>query len=459
MTPAAPPAPVRPGRAPLQRPRECVLGGVCESLARHLGVSVLSMRWLAVGLAFCGGAGLLLYLWLWALVPLERADFPREVAGVHEAPGRYNVPGLHGAGVHRGVPVAWLLLAVAAVSAGFVLVLTGQDASNPDANVAIPLVTAAVSMIACAAGAVAWEQFVDVSGTARPRSASVIRILAGVLLLGVALLQMFASGSHPVLELLLVLVTLLAGLVVLLGPWGLRLWQEVIAERTKRVREEQRAEIAAHLHDSVLQTLALIQNRAGASSEVARIARAQERELREWLYAGGGPVEGDLGSELRDFAAALELDYPVHIEVITVGGSVGSPSLQSSNGEVAAAVREAMLNAARHAGGDVSVYLEGSASALDVFVRDRGAGFDPAAVPADRLGVRESIVGRMRRAGGRATVAPGAGGVGTEVHVHIERQSTGSERSTGSENARPQKVAPEGVEPKGFEPEEKEGYT
>ncbi|MEO8907123.1 MAG: PspC domain-containing protein, partial [Microbacteriaceae bacterium] len=416
---------------PLERPRDCVLGGVCEGLARHFDVSTLSMRWLAVGLALCGGAGVLLYLWLWALVPLEPAD---TVRGSTDSTRRPTVPDSRGrtaagfgraygraygsasGAVHRRVPVAWLLLVGAVVGAGFVLSLTRWDANNP-----VALTAAALWMIAFAAGAVAWEQFVDVRGAARPRSASIVRIVAGVLLIGVALLQLMVSGSHPVLELLLVVVTLLAGLVVLLGPWGLRLWQEVIAERTKRVREEQRAEIAAHLHDSVLQTLALIQNRAGASSEVARLARAQERELREWLYAGAGAPEGDLGAELRDFAAALELEYPVHIEVITVGESV-----ESSHGEVAAAAREAMLNAARHAGGDVSVYLEGSASALDVFVRDRGAGFDLAAVPADRLGVRESIVGRMRRAGGRATVTLGVGGVGTEVHVHLEHEKEGN---------------------------------
>jgi signal transduction histidine kinase len=209
-----------------------------------------------------------------------------------------------------------------------------------------------------------------------------------------------------------------AGAAVLVAPWALRLSRELIAERTARIKEEQRAEIAAHLHDSVLQTLALIQNRAGASSEVARIARAQERELREWLYADDGfgsdtPV-GDLAAQLRSTAAVLEMDHPVHIDVVAVGEPVPHPQP-----ELAAAAREAMLNAARHAGGEVSVYVESTPRAVDVFVRDRGPGFDVDALPEGRLGVRESIIGRMRRAGGHATVS--ARDMGTEVHLTIER--------------------------------------
>jgi signal transduction histidine kinase len=165
----------------------------------------------------------------------------------------------------------------------------------------------------------------------------------------------------------------------------------------------------------VLQTLALIQNRAGASSEVARIARAQERELRDWLFVGDTPVVADLATDLRDVAAAIELDYPVRIDVVTAGAPV-----EHSSAALVAAAREAMLNAARHAGGDVSVYLETSPAGIDVFVRDRGTGVDLSALPSDRLGIRESIIGRMSRAGGSATVRPGTGGSGTEVHLHLE---------------------------------------
>jgi signal transduction histidine kinase len=186
------------------------------------------------------------------------------------------------------------------------------------------------------------------------------------------------------------------------------------AERAALAREEQRAEIAAHLHDSVLQTLAIIQNRAGPGSEVARIARAQERELRDWLFAGTDPFAADLATELRTIARELELEHAVRIEVVTVGdvGAIESHALS-------AAVREALANAARHAGGDVTVYAEATSDTVEIFVRDRGRGFDPATVPAGRLGIRESIVGRMARAGGSATVTSGPDG--TEVQVRLPR--------------------------------------
>jgi Signal transduction histidine kinase len=384
-------------RAPLLRPRESVLGGVCVAVARHLGWSVTATRWVAVGLTFCGGAGVLLYLWLWALTPIEgtRPGSPVQV--------------------HRRVAVPWVLFAIAAACA--VAVLGGGWAFTTADGPGV-LSTLIVVMIACAVGAVGWDQLIDAGATPRvDRGAAVMRALAGGVLVAVSVLgPLFWGATATGFAWVLFGVTLLAGAAVLAGPWAIRLWKELIAERTARVREEQRAEIAAHLHDSVLQTLALIQNRAGASSEVARIARAQERELREWLYAGAGTVDSDLATDLRDFAAALELDYPVRIDVVTVGETP-----ERSGGELAAASREAMLNAARHSGGDVSVYIEGTSAAIDVFVRDRGPGFSLDGVPEDRLGVRESILGRMRRAGGSATVTPGVGGVGVEVHLRLDR--------------------------------------
>jgi signal transduction histidine kinase len=275
-----------------------------------------------------------------------------------------------------------------------------------------------VTAIVCGAGAVAWDQAVDVDAPRTGRAQGWLRVVSGALLVGVGVLGPLIWGAAaPGWAWVLFVAMLLAGAAVLAAPWALRLWRELMVERTKRVREEERAEIAAHLHDSVLQTLALIQTRAGASSEVARLARAQERELRDWLYSGERHVDSDLVSDLRDVAAALELDYPVRFDVVAVGESA-----ERSGGELAAAAREAMLNAARHAGGDVSVYIEGTPRSVDVFVRDRGPGFSLDDVPSDRMGVRESIVGRMRRAGGTASVGRGAGGEGVQVRLHLDRE-------------------------------------
>jgi signal transduction histidine kinase len=375
-----------------------VLGGVSVALADHLGWPVTVVRWSFVALAFAGGAGILLYLWLWALTPLREPDptAPDALA------------------VHRRVPVAWLLVVLSAVSGVVGVAYAAASGSGQG------LLGSVLLMVALAVGGVAWDQFADGSDvTQRQPSSTVLRITAGAFLLAMgAVLTAGAGRAESGWLWLLVIVTVFAGAAVLLGPWAIRLWRELIAERTARVREEQRAEIAAHLHDSVLQTLALIQNRAGASSEVARIARAQERELRDWLYAGAETPDRDLATDLRDFAAALELDHPVRIEVVAVGEPV-----DTIGAEVAAAAREAMLNASRHAGGEVSVYLENSDASVDVFIRDRGPGFDLSGVPEDRLGVRESIIGRMRRAGGQATVSSGAGGTGTEVHLHLDHGS------------------------------------
>ncbi|GAB3605226.1 ATP-binding protein [Conyzicola nivalis] len=370
-------------RPPLARPRRVAVGGVCLAVARHLDVSVRRVRFLTVALALCGGGGVLLYLWLWAFVPLDPAADDDE-------------------GVRRSAPATVLLLVVAGLAA-LVFLVTGRES------------TTALLFVTCASGlAVAWSLTFDRHDPDRGAAAGTVLRFAAVVLLvvcGVAALLARPTAENAVLGVAMVVL----GVAVIAAPRVVALSSDLQAARTARVREEQRAEIAAHLHDSVLQTLALIQNRAGASSEVARIARAQERELRDWLFVGDAPVVADLATELRDIAAAIELDYAVRIDVVTAGESV-----DNSSGALLAAAREAMLNAARHAGGEVSVYVETPPGAIDVFVRDRGPGVDLQSLPADRLGIRESIIGRMSRAGGIATVRPGTGGSGTEVHLHLE---------------------------------------
>jgi signal transduction histidine kinase len=205
---------------------------------------------------------------------------------------------------------------------------------------------------------------------------------------------------------------------VIFAPWIVRLVRSLASERAQRIRSQERAEMAAHLHDSVLQTLAMVQRRAGEPQDVAALARRQERELRAWLAGRPSPGQAaGLAPALEAAAAEVEERHGVPVEVV----AVGDRPLDDGAEAVVAAAREAMTNAAKFGGGSpVDVYAESSSERLQVFVRDRGPGFDPTAVPADRRGVRESIVGRMARHGGRATItsAPGAG---TEVELVIER--------------------------------------
>lgn len=198
--------------------------------------------------------------------------------------------------------------------------------------------------------------------------------------------------------------------------------QRLAAEQAERARSQERADTAAALHDSVLQTLALIQRRSHDPGEVSLLARRQERDLRDWLAgrAGLGGGQGPtLAAALKDAAADVEGAYPVTVEVVTVGDLPVDGAIQA----IVAAAREAMVNAAKHAGVPVvAVYAEVDDDAVTVFVRDRGGGFDPAVVPADRRGIAESIVGRMQRAGGTAAIkaAPGSG---TEVVLSLPRRA------------------------------------
>lgn len=377
--PAPPPRPPRPA---LVRPRECVVAGVAEGIARHLGAPVIAVRALFIVLALCGGAGVLLYAWCWAFAPRAAEDAPTT----------------------SSAPIAWILTGCAAAALLPLIVL---------AVIAVPGAALGATVVAATATAAAgglWATLIDRRDPTRgPRHTIVVRAAAVAVLVAVFALTAVAIRDGGVSDALLVVLPV-GGLAAVLSSSLVGAWRELSGERDRRIREEQRAEMAAHLHDSVLQTLALIQNRGGASSDVARLARAQERELRAWLYDGDQPADSDLATDLRDYAAALELDYPVRIDVVAAG-----VSRERASGEIAAAAREAMLNAARHAGGDVSVYIEGRADGVDVFVRDRGPGFVLDDVAGDRLGVRQSVIGRMRRLGGTATVTSGS--EGTDVHL------------------------------------------
>jgi signal transduction histidine kinase len=255
-----------------------------------------------------------------------------------------------------------------------------------------------------------------------PRAADASRTGLGVALViaaGFVFLQ--ATGSlSAARDVLLATIVVVVAIGVIFAPWVMRLVRSLTAERSERIRSQERAEMAAHLHDSVLQTLALVQKRADDPREVATLARRQERELRAWLNRPAREEEGEqrFDRALEATAEEVERAHGVPIEVVAVGDT----AIDETAAAVVAAAREAMQNAAKFGGGaPIDVYAEASDARIQVFVRDRGPGFVVGEVPDDRRGVRDSIVGRMKRHGGQADVrsSPGAG---TEVELVLERE-------------------------------------
>jgi signal transduction histidine kinase/phage shock protein PspC (stress-responsive transcriptional regulator) len=269
--------------------------------------------------------------------------------------------------------------------------------------------------------ALAWAQLDEVrrarvmDRAGAGRVGGTLRLIAGIVLVVVGVLVALSSSGSWTLTVatLVAVLAVLAGVGLVLAPWGLKFWRDLERERAGRVRETERAEIAAHLHDSVLQTLALIQNRADSETDVLRLARAQERELRQWLFADPARDPGSLAERLRVMAGEIEDLYGHPVAVVAVGDA----ALGLAEDALAQAAREAMLNAAKHAGVAVSVYLEAGTDAVEVFVRDRGPGFDPTSVPGDRLGIRESIHSRMARHGGSSDLRSDEDG--TEVRLRL----------------------------------------
>ena len=248
-----------------------------------------------------------------------------------------------------------------------------------------------------------------------------LRLVIGALLL-IGGLAMFTASVGPVFELGAVfLAVLLTGLGILIafGPWVRRLVADLNAERSERIRQEERAEMAAHLHDSVLQTLALIQ-RTDDPSRMAILARQQETELRDWLF-GTAPLDGidQVSTALKAAAARVEQDHQVPVDVVTVGDHVlGEHSIA-----LVGAAAEAMVNSAKHSGADrVSLYFEADGAEMSVFVTDHGNGFDPEGVPDDRRGISQSIRSRVEKAGGTVEINSEVG-EGTEVVLSIPVKS------------------------------------
>ncbi|WP_380286247.1 PspC domain-containing protein [Kitasatospora purpeofusca] len=444
-------------------PQGRMLGGVAHGLAVHLGLPVSWVRIAFVVLFFAQGLGGLLYAAFWFVVPIGIGE-PR--AGAHwvYVNGAFVPVGSWQAGgggelskgdgrrggwigrlrevlqhAVRGEPVEAGEGAGGAATgqrpgglgqlAALVMLVIGVIALLNALNVQTakpytwPLLAigVGVALVWRQADDSRWQRWFGLEEGEKRRGAYT-RVGAGVLLVVagiVAFLATQGSGSTigSVIEASL---AVLAGVLVLVGPYALRMWQDLGAERTARIRAQERAEIAAHVHDSVLHTLTLIQRRAEDPKEVLRLARAQERELRLWLYRPEAVAEqapDTMAESLRAVVAEVEDRHGVPVEVVIVGDC---PMDERIAAQMQAA-REATVNAAKYGGGGpVQVYAEVEGRTVMVFVRDHGPGFDPDTVPEDRMGVRESILGRMKRNGGTARVRPAPDG-GTEVELEMER--------------------------------------
>ncbi len=402
-------------RGPLRRSSDArVLAGVCGGIAQATGFDVTLVRIGFVLLAFGSGIGIPVYALAWLLLPLQGETstiFSRAITD------------------RRGIRLVIAIIPV------FVVVQVLADALHMGylGSVSWPVFLAVGVAILIRRNASEGERvwinndlvpMLQTGGGHHTRWTLVARIGAGMLLGlvgGLILVSGHTSSAalRPVGGVLLVI----AAIVVVFGPWWLSLVRDLMSERQARARAEERAEMAAHVHDSVLQTLALIQRSAEDPQHVVRLARAQERELRSWLFAGRAP--GTVGREASTLAGGLDLiqrqieaDHGITVQVVVVGDCPLDDGMRA----LLDASREATVNAAKWSdASQVSIYGEVDRGTVMVYVRDRGRGFDPEAVPEDRQGIATSIRARMARFGGSATIRS-APGEGAEVELSMPRR-------------------------------------
>ncbi len=404
ITAAAHPPPPRR----LYRPRDHrIIAGVASGLAQHLGVPVLVVRIALVVLLGFNGLGLLLYAAFWAVLPQQIVTT--------DPPQRRDLA---------------MLLPFGAIGLGVVLLqaLVFDDSVAGTAGWLIAVVAVGAGII--------WHQSDPTRRTLggvmpqAPWLAAVVaesdrrfflfRFIGGGILvatgiIGVVAVYAPAGSLTAVVNGVIFALVGLAGVGVVAAPLLWRMFNQLRAEREGRIREQERAELAAMIHDQVLHTLALIQRNSADIKEVQRLARGQERSLRNWLYKPTASPTERFAAALEQAAAEVEDTYAISVETVVVGDTECDDRVAA----LVAAAREALVNAARHAGVQtVSLYAEVEEGELSVFVRDRGAGFDLSGVQESRHGVRGSIIGRMQRHGGKAEIRSTPGD-GTEVRLTL----------------------------------------
>jgi signal transduction histidine kinase/phage shock protein PspC (stress-responsive transcriptional regulator) len=412
---------------PLRRdPAERLAGGVASGVAAWRGLNVTTVRIVFVLIALVsGGFCVPFYVAAWLLIPAAGEDSSigsrarSDSAGIALAAGLASLLAfvLFVGGVFNdGWFAGWAWPQTVTVAG---LALIWRNAS-PDEQATLRRLAEPLG----AAGA---------GRPGRPGRRSAIRLgVAALLIFGGAGWLASAHESLALLRPLGAVLLVIAGIVLLLGPWWLRIARDLVLERQAKVRAEERADISAQVHDSVLQTLALIQRRADDPQKVVWLARMQERELRSWLFEGRAPGEAEadmtFAAGVRQIQQDVEARYGVPVEAVTVGDC----ELDENLNALLAAAREATVNAAKWSGaGVISLFAEVEPDSVSLVVRDRGKGFDPSSVPADRKGLAESVHGRMARRGGTADVVS-AEGEGTKVTLRMARPAAAPARSGGA---------------------------
>ena len=379
------------------------IAGVCVAIARHFATSVTAVRVLfACTAAVLVFPAVVLYMWLWAMLPVSDGHrhyrTPRLATALREPTLR-----------RRVTAAAPGFLAAALF---FLLTIAVIGASHHWWGISRGVVVGVLAVIGVV---MVWSQ---TSKVAQWRSPSFL-MLTGVgtvfIVAAVALLMAWRLAAGEFIVVMGYAIILVAVVAAVIAPLWIAINRELHTSLITQTRESERADIAAHLHDSVLQTLVLIKNRADDPALVRSLALTQERELRSWLYTGRSSEESTVADAVRRSAASIEGDYGVEIEVVAVGDC----DLDANEMAIVAAANEAMKNAVRHGAPPVRVYCEVSATNVDVFVTDRGSGFDVDTIDADRHGVRDSIIGRIERL--RGSVEIRRLNPGTEIHMRTPR--------------------------------------
>ncbi|SDH50302.1 Signal transduction histidine kinase [Sinosporangium album] len=394
--PSAPPEEDTPYPRLLRPVEGRLVAGVAQGAAEQLRLDPVVLRLAFVLLAMVNGIGVVAYAAIWLFTPQRP----------HEGPPP---------------PRDWSQLA-AFVAIGFALLTVGWLTGTPAERItAWPVAVAGIGAL------ILWQQADPgrrqrwMRGASEGASKNRVRTVLGMALVVIGAVGVLAAegGLAQARNALLFTGVVVGGLALIATPWLAGLWKELRQERRERIRQEERAEMAAHVHDSVLHTLTLIQRNAHDSREVSRLARAQERELRNWLYQPKQDADATLAAAVRRVAAEEEDAHGVPIEVVCVGDRELNPRLSA----ILQAARQAMVNAAKYSESPVvSVYAEAEPDEVTIFIRDRGKGFDLDAVPEDRMGIRESIIGRMERNGGNARVRTEPG-EGTEVMLTMKLET------------------------------------